>query len=984
MQKVDVDLLKPSTVPISPDTVLWFEFLIEHDLLENHLKKPNPDPSPTELITKFLTISLESAPPQPMEVELIDGEKPGPDAFNAAPKLSRRQLALKILAVKTFAFLKWDLDVIETKIPLPLQGTLLRDLLILTNVKCNTNFPTSDTFANLNFEELSDEQIFGIALHHRWTVHAIMNSALVAKQARLNNPLHTNEELMSRMDGEGARSESVLMQLINCTKKPVLKMPTFDCFIPLTDGSEYRQDWSRGIDIDSREFLCQILYDLGTHQVYRQAYPGAKESFNQCVALYNELGPSKLHYCSIPLSNLRGYCQALNIPFMEAETEASLIMRFYTALLHDDFNEIINILQEDNTLREIPLNIRLNLEQDWNAGVSCGSMTATRELLIQIQTLNVVRQVLEDSPQYVTQDFISKIHNIRRGTEILVWVLKPIMANATDLVKRQVIEFLIKVIGLPAMLNFPVSQLVTKSDLEEYENDEGDDLKDIGPIFSEFQSVQNIQNPLLEVSFIEQKLVSSYDVEEIKDLIYNNKQVFSKKPIWAINNEWELAIPLQSFVAGLSAGHHQIHSPFQQFVYVLLAKAKQLNDQQNFSTALAFLHAIEKEIGREQKNSPAYYKQCQLIAWECLLVDLNQLFAEWPAPLIDQNNLVQQCTQCLSTRQAGNEPVLLPRLEIMEMSAVALLNLGEWEFLTSPMEKRFPFFEVVSALAVACNQIKKFKGNKKVSRDAWEMILPVFHVNGGKRNMGNGVNRPMLMHLLTRLRDPSVISLVAALLARLHTALRDDAGVELITQYSVLWPASVSNANAYSCRLVDEVLVQLLQSGLRHYPNNEVWLKLLGDVNFSNGHHAAALKCYLQSIISVSDFFSRPLTRTLVEDAVFKRMIKACMSLQCYTQAAVLCQFLEEVDYATAFKCLSENNCSDAMDSYYNYIWDNNILEFLINLHTKHNQYNRKKQALQVIGLLELNTNNNEEIKREATNLRKSRFLHAMVKQYIC
>lgn len=58
--------------------------------------------------------------------------------------------------------------------------------------------------------------------------------------------------------------------------------------------------------------------------------------------------------------------------------------------------------------------------------------------------------------------------------------------------------------------------------------------------------------------------------------------------------------------------------------------------------------------------------------------------------------------------------------------------------------------------------------------------------------MGNGVNRPMLMHLLTRLRDPSVISLVAALLARLHTALRDDAGVELITQYSVLWPASVS------------------------------------------------------------------------------------------------------------------------------------------------------------------------------------------------
>jgi len=39
---MDVDLLRPGTVPISPDTVLWFEFLLNPSLLYKHLSKPFP------------------------------------------------------------------------------------------------------------------------------------------------------------------------------------------------------------------------------------------------------------------------------------------------------------------------------------------------------------------------------------------------------------------------------------------------------------------------------------------------------------------------------------------------------------------------------------------------------------------------------------------------------------------------------------------------------------------------------------------------------------------------------------------------------------------------------------------------------------------------------------------------------------------------------------------------------------------------------
>lgn len=34
---MDVDLLRPGMIPIAPNTKLWFEFLIDPSLLEEHL-----------------------------------------------------------------------------------------------------------------------------------------------------------------------------------------------------------------------------------------------------------------------------------------------------------------------------------------------------------------------------------------------------------------------------------------------------------------------------------------------------------------------------------------------------------------------------------------------------------------------------------------------------------------------------------------------------------------------------------------------------------------------------------------------------------------------------------------------------------------------------------------------------------------------------------------------------------------------------------
>jgi hypothetical protein len=56
----------------------------------------------------------------------------------------------------------------------------------------------------------------------------------------------------------------------------------------------------------------------------------------------------------------------------------------------------------------------------------------------------------------------------------------------------------------------------------------------------------------------------------------------------------------------------------------------------------------------------------------------------------------------------------------MEHCAICLLNLGEWEYLIG-LEKRWIYFEIAAAVANACLDTAKYKGNKKVSREAWDI-----------------------------------------------------------------------------------------------------------------------------------------------------------------------------------------------------------------------------------------------------------------------
>lgn len=89
----------------------------------------------------------------------------------------------------------------------------------------------------------------------------------------------------------------------------------------------------------------------------------------------------------------------------------------------------------------------------------------------------------------------------------------------------------------------------------------------------------------------------------------------------------------------------------------------------------------------------------------------------------DKKELAQKCEACL---QPGES--VLPRTEIMEYCALCLLSLGHWDFLAS-LEKRWSYFEIASTIATACQDLMKYKGNKKLSRDLWDLgIFKFLHI----------------------------------------------------------------------------------------------------------------------------------------------------------------------------------------------------------------------------------------------------------------
>lgn len=976
---MDVDLLRPGTVPIAPDTILWFEFLLNPQLLLEHLKKSNPDPSPIELITKFFDVINDSMKIQNEAENSEANTANSVDISNEKRKYLNKNIALKLLSLKIAAFMKWDLSQIRL-LPFKTQVALIQDLLYFTNDKTPVEIPLVDNkWTNL-------QHLFAFLIYHRWMLNVTMNRITTNWQLKVGSVdiSPSEESVICTLENVN----NTVKFLENCMEwENIPSMPKFECFqLPTEINEDINFDWTKSESISKEELVAQICYELGTYFFYREEYKLATERFQRCS---ESLKANKISngFLNFDKEILDVYLKACCGPFDP-----------FNSSIVNNYMGITGILQKDNIKREIPLTYRINLELDIQGAMSSGSFYVVKDLLSQIKALNLVRCVLDGKP-------IHQYHiTLAKNPDVFIWAIQSTWKNFSDNDRNEIKQFLMKYIIknegtciLSQIQSNPVLRdLFDAGDVKYMKNFEEElDIPSI--LLEESSRLEEYKKKIeifgkREMKLLEQQLITTYDPQVVREILAMTSLNNIHISVRHINPLWELPIPLQSVLQSLSRGF------LQDFAYLMLAKSKEQMSASNWDLSLKLIRTLEKELQMNSGTNIA--KLGQMIKWEILLIQIVQLLHEWPKSTIDKNALAAACENCLQS----NETVL-PRTEIAEYCVICLLNLGKWDFLMN-FDKRRSSSEIASALAFTCQEWVKFKMKEEqdirrgvdlkkipppqLPRILWEIVLPTFTSQPKRGNQGNSYQDPQLTNLKTsvssffaNLRDPTAFSVIISMLTRFYNVLRDmsKADQQIIVEGVDWWPSSVNNTQPCNVKAVSELLRQMTLKALKFYPNNIKWLRLMGDVNLVKDHYQRALKYYLQSLLIQTDYFNIPVPH---DDDLYLRLIQCTTSLNCYTQAAVLYQFLEKPNYKQAFYYLRESKTgNDAVDAYYHCFWDINILEYLIHLHNQRGEFQRKKCAIQVMGLLEINSSNNEEIQREASNSRKATFLRALCKQYV-
>lgn len=166
------DLLVIKSIPLSKETILWFEFLLNPNLLQSHLEKRNPgkefffnisreknqqikivsEPSCFDLLNQFLNMAPDASTNLFDINHLTEADNsnsmpvtPGGGSNGGKFKMLRKQLAVKILGLKVATFLKWNLNTLEQQLTVQKQICLLKDLCIISFGK-NVNIPLLSDF----------------------------------------------------------------------------------------------------------------------------------------------------------------------------------------------------------------------------------------------------------------------------------------------------------------------------------------------------------------------------------------------------------------------------------------------------------------------------------------------------------------------------------------------------------------------------------------------------------------------------------------------------------------------------------------------------------------------------------------------------------------------------------------------------------------------------------------------------------------------
>ncbi|KAM7121887.1 integrator complex subunit 8 isoform 3-T3 [Ciconia maguari] len=964
-----------SSRPCTPPQTSWFEFLLEEALLEQHLQKPSPDPPPVQLIVQFLEQASKPSVNEQNQVQ------PPPD--------NKRNRILKLLALKVAAHLKWDLDVLEKSLSVPVLNMLLNELLCISKV------PPGTKHVDVDLSSLPPTTAMAILLYNRWAIRTIVQSSFPVKQVKPGPP---QLNVMNQMQQEKELTENILK---------VLKEQAADSILVLEGALKLNKDLyvhtirtldllamepgmvngetessTAGLKISAEEIQCQVCYDLGA--IYFQqgstnaaVHENAKEKFFKTKELIAKNGSSSLHF-TIDEERLAGYCQACGVLTSssdDASQQATPYSQIHSCMKSGNYQDLVKIFLEDNLTLSLPVQFRQSVLRELFQKAQQGN-DALDEVCFKVCVCNTVCDVLQGrtidiqfcqlflKPSKEKIDFLLEVCSRSINLE-----------NASEVLKRKMAAFLKNLcLGLEDLqLVFMISshELFIKL----LKDDERKLL------------IDQMRKRSPRINLCTKPVTSFYDIPDpwrIRQILIELHGMTSERQFWMVSNKWEVPNVYGNVILGIK------DNLTRDLVYILMAKGLHCCAIKDFVHAKQLFAACLELV---TEFSP---KLRQVMLNEMLLLDIYTheagagVSGERPP-----SDLISRVRGYLEMRV----PDIPLRQVIAEECVAFLLNWRENEYLTMqvplPLVQTNPYVKLGQLLAATCKELPGPKESRRTAKDLWEVVVQICSVSNQHKRGNDGrvslikhrestlgiMYRSELLSFIKKLREPLVLTTILSLFVKLHNV-REDIVNDIAAEHISIWPSSIPNLQSVDFEAVAVTVKELVSYALTINANNHFWLIIQADIYFATNQYSAALHYYLQAGAVCSDFFNKMVPPDVYTDQVIKRMIKCCSLLNCHTQVAILCQFLREVDYKTAFKALQEQNSHDAMDSYYEYIWDVTILEYLTYLHHKRGETDKRQIAIKAIGQTELNASNPEEVLQLAAQRRKKKFLQAMAKLY--
>ena len=473
---------------------------------------------------------------------------------------------------------------------------------------------------------------------------------------------------------------------------------------------------------------------------------------------------------------------------------------------------------------------------------------------------------------------------------------------------------------------------------------------------------------------LEFKLIEATDPEQILNLI----STLDKSPP-EINKLWQLPKIYRACLKSVQS----LTQPQYNRCFFILAKAFELRAAKYYTESRTLFLSLMEDVQAQK----CMQHLAQLITYELLLTDL-----EIQTDSIDKDErkigvLIKDCEDVLLKQETISD--ILP--ELMQHCCLFLLEY-DVPILKDYLQSSNLIIRLTASLYCLTNIPKGNVGN--FAKELWEAVLSVFvdartNQNQPKRRKGPPPNQKapsltidLLISYVNNLKSSGHIGILTSCIAKIHNLIKDNQGIELSSVSPIPWPNTVGvKAESLDLGRVSLVLKLLLTKALKQSPNDCTFIKCRAELALVENQFHDSLRHFLKILIIATDYFK--VFSEFEHEPIIQKMIVCSIKLGCFTQAAVLHQMTKEVNYQLVFKALGEKICYDSCDDLYDCIWDLTILEFLVNMHCKRGELDRKTKVVRMIGQLELNANNVEEIRLEASNVRRGRFFRYMAKKYL-